>query len=201
MLPTSVTIGLLLLVTFILGYLIGHKKGMREGIELSEVFNKPTPPPPPPKEDTVTASSVPSLEVSDQDRISVDSYSVYRGGVIFRGGLEIATIDDFPFEFDKLYGVQELSSDFEHCRRLSRLWFEKFGVDAGVALCNRAYFVSKSGLFWKGDFILGRLGPQFEFEKLSGSPEFYLKPGPEDVEICEKLSLAWKAEFLPPTAA
>lgn len=200
MLPTSVTLGLLLLVTFTLGYLIGHKKGLREGIKLREAFNKP--PPPPPKEDTATASSVPSLEVSDPDRIFVDKYSVYRGGVIFRGGLEIAIIDESsPFEFDKLHGVQELSSDFEHCRRLSRLWFEKFGVDAGVALCNRAYFVSKSGLFWKGDFILGRLGSQFEFEKLSGSPEFYLKPGPEDVEICEKLSLAWKAEFLPPTAA
>ena len=197
--PQTLTLLCLAVTSLIMAYLIGHKKGVREGVELGKAFSKLDKPTPSPTIEQLRELLAPLIQIeqpSVDDSIRLDNYSVARGGVIFRGGLEVATIDEeSPFEFEMLYEVQGLRDDFEHCRRLSRLWFEKFGVDAGVVLRDGECFVSKSGLFWKRDFVIGRLGSQNEFEKLKGDPKFYLDPSSEDVEACGRLAVSWREEF------
>jgi hypothetical protein len=191
MLPPSVTIGFLLLTALILGYLVGHKKGLQEGIQLAKELGvglqpkEPQPlPPPEPDEDP-------------SESLILDNYKVYRNGVIVRGGLEVALVDDeSPFHFEKLHGVDELKADDEHCRKLSRLWFEEFGLDAGKAIKEKDYFVSKSGLFWRKDLAFGRMNGKFDgFESFGVSNEYFAKPTPEDLQHCNNLVERWKKEF------
>jgi hypothetical protein len=195
MLP-PVTIGFLIAVALLLGYLIGHKKGLKEGIQIAkELGQAPTPKklyPPPLDLDDDPSDETPS------EAITLDNYKVYRGGVIFRGGLEIAIVDDeSPFEYERLHDVNELKADQEYCRKLSRLWFEEFGLDAGrVIREGDGYFVSKSGLFWRRDLIFGRMSGAFDgFESFNVSNNYFAKPTPEDLQHCNNLVKLWKDEF------
>ena len=202
MLPTSVTIGLLLLTALILGYLLGHKKGMREGIELSEFFNKPPPPPKEKKEPVVELEEPPAprekFGTGAINQLYRDGYSVTRGGVIFRGGLEIAFVgkEHGPFGFERIHDVREMKEDAAICRRLSRNWYETFALDEGLSLREDSYFVSNEGLFWNGDLLLYRLSDHYELEEwpVTSSTKYFKKPDLEDREACSRLLTRWKRE-------
>jgi hypothetical protein len=154
--------------------------------------------PPPPSLDSSSrlphikqATKLPEVDYT----IVLGNYSILRNGMILRGGSEIAIIDDCPFEFEWLPDVQKLKSDDEHCRKLTRLWFESFGVEEGKALTLEGYWVSRGGLFWKDDLILGRVegGGYHQFNLVN---QYYGKPTPEGVEKCKKLYDLWATEFI-----
>ncbi len=180
----------------ILAYLIGHKRGMREGVELGKSFgalDKPSP-----TIEQLRDLLAPILREQDPqyDLIRLDKYSIGAGGVIYRGRLEIATADDdCPFEFEWLQGVKELPHDREFCRKLSRLWFEKFGFENGEAVRNGDYFISREGLFWKGDFAFGRLGKDGKTLEKFGEGKYFAIPTDEDMQAFEVLLDSWKLEF------
>jgi hypothetical protein len=199
---------LLFLANLAAAYLYGYKRGHREGIAVGKslVFSSPSVRPfrqgesipPPPSLDssdrlphTNLAAALPKVDYP----IVLGNYSILRNGVILRGESEIAIIDDSPFEFEWLPDVQKLKSDDEHCRKLTRLWFESFGVDDGYTLTLEGYWVSRGGLFWKGDLILGRVegGGYHQFNCVN---QYYGKPTPEDIEKCKKLYDLWLTEFL-----
>jgi len=203
MFPLSVTVGLLLLASYLLVYRLGHKKG----IELSEAFNKPSSPPKE-KETIKDPEDLPPREkfgTGAINRLYDSGYSVTRGGVIFRGNLEIAFVDKDkgPFGFERLQEVREMKEDSDICRRLSRSWYETFALDEGLSLRDGSYYVSNEGLFWKGELLLYRLSDSCELEEwpVTSSTKFFKKPDPEDREACSRLLTRWKAEFSPPTAA
>jgi hypothetical protein len=205
--PTSAIIGLLLLAALILGYLVGYKMGIRDGIEIREAFNKP--PPPPEEEKTVEKpKALPPRErfgCGSINQLYDSGYSVTRGGVIFRGGLKIAIVgkEHGPFGFERLQEVREMKEDAVICRRLSRSWYETFALDEGLSLRDGSYYVSNEGMFWEGDLLLYRLSDHYELEEwpINSSSDYFKKPDLEDREACSRLLTRWKAEFLPPTAA
>jgi hypothetical protein len=201
---------LLFLANLVAAYLYGHKRGHREGIAVGKslVSSSPSMRPlrqgesilPPPSLDPSDllpqAGQVASLSEVDDPVMVLGGYSVLRSGMILRGRVELAVINgDSPFEFERLPDVPELKSDEDHCRKLCRLWFESFGVDDGNALTLDGYWVSRGGLFWKGDLILGRVegGGYHQFNCVN---QYYGKPTPEDIEKCKKLYDLWLTELI-----
>jgi hypothetical protein len=201
MLPPPISIGFLLATALLLGYLVGHKKGLRDGINLSKELSPEIPPLD--KEPVIEPEAPAQRErfgLGTLNRLYNDGYSVTRGGVIFRGGLEIAIVgkEHGPFGFERLHDVREMTEDSSHCRALSRTYYETFGLDEGISLREGSYFVSDEGMFWKGSLLLYRLSDNHELEEwpVTSSSEFFKKPEFEDREACSQLLTRWKTEFL-----
>jgi hypothetical protein len=201
---------LLFLANLAAAYLYGHKRGLREGIAIGKSLMLPSPTPElNQSREVILPSSLsssdvqpppdtrdrPILEPSDSLLI-LGKYSILRNGMILRGSVELAyTSGESPFEFDLLPDVQKLKDDDYHCRKLSRLWVEAFGVDEGTAITLDGYWVSKTGLFWKGDLLLGRV-ERGGFHRFNRVNQYYGDPTPEDIEKCDQLYDLWAAEFL-----